>query len=211
MMALDAQDLIEVSLNILHMSQQMNMVFQYEIDTIPPSVSTVQLAEGWWNHVKASTRALAQASFGAVFRTVRIRELNDAGGDYAEFDIPIGEQAGTRAVAASERMPPFVATGVRLVVGSRITRPGQKRVPFLLESDVSDGVVTANMLALITTWCGVMTNFMTLGAPAATVGLIPMVMRKDASGFVTARQQITGFLINPNATTQNSRKFGRGI
>lgn len=210
-MALNANDLIEISLNMNVMAQTMNLVWQYEIDTIPPSVNAVQLAEGWWNHVKAATRGLAFSSFGNVFRTVRLRQLNNALGDYAEYDVPIAEQAGSRSATTSDQMPPYVAVGVRLVVGTRVTRPGQKRIPFVLEGDNVAGVLGSALQTVVQTYMNTMQVPMTLGAPAATVGLIPIVTRKDGSGTVTAWQPITGYLINANLTTQNSRKFGRGI
>jgi hypothetical protein len=204
--------LVEISLNMVSLGQQMAMVFQYQVNGIAPSVTAVQIAEAWWNNVKVSTRALAQTGvFAAPFRTVLIRELNNPTGDYATYDIPPAEQAGTRSSGSGDAMPPFVAAGMRLVVGSRATRPGQKRVPFVTEGDNIAGALVAGYVGLMQTWGGVITSLFNLGAPAALTGLQPIVTRKDANGYVTAYQPITGYLVAQNITSQNSRKIGRGI
>jgi hypothetical protein len=211
-MAIVDGTLIEMNLNMLMLAQQISMVFQYEVVGIGPGVSAVQIAEAYWNNIKVTTRALSQAAgFTLPFKTITIRELNDPAGAYATYDIPFAEQAGTRSSGSGDAMPPFVAVGVRFVVGTRATRPGQKRVPFVLEGDNISGQLQSGMQGIVQTWCGVMTNIMNLGAPAALTGLQPIVVRKDAGGFVTAYQNVTGFLVNGNLTTQNSRKIGRGI
>lgn len=201
---------IEITLNMLVLSQQVAMVFQYLVDPLAGAPNAVQIAEAWWNHVKVTTRGLAPSGYGSTFKTVRLREMNNLAGDYAEYDIPVGEQIGTRATGSGDLMPPFAAVGVRLVVGSRLTRPGQKRIPFMTEGDTISGVLQAAILTSVTTWCNTVTVPMLLGAPAAATELDPIVVRKDPSGFVTAYQRVTGFLINGNVTTQNSRKYGRG-
>jgi hypothetical protein len=210
-MAIGPGSLLEISLNMVYLAQQCSMVFQYWVETYPLGVSPVQTAEAWWNHVKVPTRALAQTSLPIPFRNVKIRELNDPAGAYATFDIPAGEQIGTRSSGSGDNMPPYVGVGVQLVVGTRSTRPGQKRHPFVTEGDNIAGALQTSLNVLTSTWAGVMTTNMLLGAPAATAQLRPIVTRKDNAGFVTAYQDITGFLVNPNLTTQNSRKIGRGI
>lgn len=210
-MTIHVSSLCEIDLSMIHIGQSCHMVYQYYCQNVPAGVTAVQIAEGWWNHVKASHRALASVTLGNVFVSVKIRELNNAAGDYAEYDIPVAEKVGTRANPGGDLLPPNLATGVRLVVGTRETRPGQKRAPFMFEADQASGANSATWMALVNTWAGVITNTMTLGAPAALTELRPIVVGKDATGFVVRDQFITGFLVNPNTTTQNSRKIGRGI
>lgn len=210
-MAIETGSLAEISLRMLHLSQQMYMVFQYKMTATPSTPPAVNIAEAWWNNVKTQTRALVPAVAGNVFRTVLIRELNNPAGDYAEFDIPIAEQPGTRASVTTDAMPSFNAVGVRLVVGTRVTRPGQKRQPFIYEGDQIAGVLSANILTATQLWANVMTAHFILGAPAALTEMDPIVCRKSPEGFVLANQKITGYVINPNVTSQNSRKIGRGI
>lgn len=210
-MAIVTGSLCEITLNMLRLSQQVNMVFQYRVIASPLTPSAVVIAETWWNHVKTVTRALAANNAENAFKTVRIRELDNSVGDYAEYDIPLAEQTGTRTGTLGDAMPPYVAVGIRLVVGTRATRPGQKRIPFVQEGDNVGGVLGASLQALVVTWANLMTTNMVLGAPAAGTELDPIVTRKDANGFVIADQPVTGYLINSNLTTQNSRKYGRGI
>lgn len=210
-MALAQFDLIEIVMNMRFQAQETLNIFQYSIQSIPVTVTAVQLAEGWWNHVKATYRALQLASQPDTFISVRVRELNDAVGDYAEFDIPTAEKLGTRAnPAAAELMPSFNSAGVRLVVGSRTTRPGQKRFPFLTESDNVAGTLQAAYKALLVSHMAILSAPMVLGAPAALTDLYPIVTKKDALGTVSAYQFVTGYIINNNITSQNSRKVGRG-
>jgi len=208
-MALSDGDLIEIVVNMTILSQQTLNVWQYEVGNFVSGTSLVQILEGYWNHVKSTYRGVVATGFGNVFVSLKGREMNDPAGDYAEFDIPVGERAGTRA-SGGDLLPPYSATAVRLVVGTRATKPGGKRFAGLTEADQASGVlntlITTPMIALM----NVMTANMTLGAPAALNELNPIVARKDANGFVTAWQPITGYLINPNVSTQNSRKFGRG-
>lgn len=200
----------EITLNMLWLNQQSLNVFQYAVAVPGAPPGAVQIAEAWWLHVKAVYRALSAPGQGNVFKTVRIRELNNDVGDYAEYDIPLADQAGVRGSSPGEPMPPFAAAGVRLVVGTRATRPGQKRLPFVYEVDSNAGVMQSALLTLMNSWAGLMTVQLTLGAPAALTALTPIVCKKNSEGFVTDAQDVTGYLINQNITTQNSRKIGRG-
>jgi len=210
-MAISVGSLVEFVINMRYQAQETLNVWQYEVTTWPGSVSAVQGAEGYWNHIKATLRALQLASQPDTFISIKIRELNNVAGDYAEYDVPTAEKVGTRAnPAGAELLPPFGAAGVRLVVGSRLTRPGQKRYAFLTETDNIAGVLQSAYRTLLVAHMNIMTVNLVLGAPAATCTLVPIVTKKDATGFVTAHQNITGYLINGNITSQNSRKFGRG-
>lgn len=210
-MAIGAGSLIEIALNQRGYGGGMQFlnVYQYQVNSWPLSVTAAQAAEAWWNHVKTTYRACVPSILTDWFRTVRITELNNPVGDFAEWDVPVGEQAGTRATS-TELMPPYVSVGVRLLVGTRSTRPGQKRIAPLVEADQNTGILQAPLRGLVVNLMNVMTADITLGAPAATTTLVPIVTRKNAAGTVTASQQIIGYLINNDVTTQNSRKFGRG-
>lgn len=210
-MAIIAGSLIEVVLRMRAFNMQLLNVWQYEVDNSPGPATAANIGEAWWNHVKATYRALNVAGFGPMFQSVGIRELNNPVGDFADWNIPVGEQTGTRANPAQpEILPPFVAVGQRLLVGTRVTRPGQKRYVCLTESDNVEGNLQAAMIALANTHGAIMDSLMVLGAPAALTEIIPIVCRKDASGFVTAHQPIIGFLTSPIITSQNTRKIGRG-
>lgn len=211
-MAIGSGALIEVSLRGLSLGSEVFNVFQYEVIVGLGSVTAAGYAEAWWNHVKTSMRGLFPISYSGYFRSVLLKELNNAAGAYGEYAIPAGERGGTRTIVSADApLPAFNAVGMRLTVGSRVTRPGQKRFTALVEEDVDYGNLTAGVLAAANTLGGVLTADMVLGSPAATATFRPIVVRKDVTGAVTAHQPVAGFIVNSMPTSQVSRKFGRGI
>lgn len=211
-MAIGSDALIEVSLRGSVLDSQMYNVFQYKVIVGLGAVSAAQYAEAWWNHVKTTMRGLFPTSFSGYFQSVLLRELNDPAGDYGEYAIPSGERAGTRSVGSADSpLPSFTALGMRLTVGSRVTRPGQKRFCCLSENDQDYGSLTSGVVTAANNLGAVLIADMTLGAPAATAVFRPIVVRKDTTGAVIADQTVTGFLVNSKATSQVSRKYGRGV
>jgi hypothetical protein len=210
-MAIGASSLIEVTMGMLWFGQQTLNVYQYEVDVWPNPTSAINAAEAWWNHVKTDYRALIVSGGGRNFNSVTVRELNNPTGDLAEFSIPSAEEGGTRSAGSlGAFLASFNAVGVRLTVGSRATRSGQKRIVGLTEGDVQGNDVSSGFIPLVENLMDTMTTHMILGAPSALVELSPIVCRKDITGAVTASQPVTGYVVNPFLTTQNTRKFGRG-
>lgn len=204
--------LLEVSLGMIADGQSAMNVYQYEVTVSPTTKSAVEIAEAWWSHVKTTYRALAVAGGGRQFDKVMVRELNNPTGELAEFSVPSGEQDGTRSAGSlGPYLPTANAVGVRLTVGTRATRPGQKRIPFLTEGDVVGNPIEATFVGLTEALMAVMTGTITLGIPAEFVVLDPIITRKDATGAVTAHQPVTGFIVNPYVSSQVSRKYGRGV
>lgn len=211
-MAIGVGTLLEISLGMIADGQSAMNVYQYEVTVSPSTKSAAEVAEAWWNHVKTNYRALAVSGGGRQFDKVVVRELNNPTGELAEFSVPAGEQDGTRAAGSlGPYLPTANAVGVRLTVGTRATRPGQKRIPFLTEGDVTGNPVGATFIGLTEALMGTMTGTITLGDPAEFVVLDPIITRKDATGAVTAHQPVTGFIVNPYVSSQVSRKYGRGI
>lgn len=211
-MSIATGSLIEISLSMLLYGQRVMNVWQYRADPVTGGPSAAEIGAAWWNAVKAPYRGVANSGFGTVFRSVIVRELNNPTGAYGEYAIPSGEQTGTRTVAAEGQLATtFVAAGVRLAVETRTTRPGQKRIPFITESDLNSNELAAGFQGLLVTLMDVMTASMTLGAPALATVLLPVVVSKDSTGAVTANQPVSGYVINTNATSQVSRRFGRGV
>lgn len=211
-MSITVGSYIEIQLRHITQGIQMMNTFQYAVFELAGIPSAVNYGEAWWNAMKTTTRGLVAATYGDVFQSVVVRELNNPTGEYGEFDIPPGEKAGTRSNPAQvDRMPPYVCAGVRLTVSSRATRPGQKRIPWLCESDQANGSLDTGFRTLTNSWCNVITAPYVLGAPALGVTLTPIITRKDQSGTVVAAQAVTGYVVNQYVTTQNSRKYGRGI
>lgn len=211
-MSIQIGALLEVSVAGLNTGGQAMNVWQYEVTNTMTTITGENVAEAWWNHVKVKYRAIATAYYDALFRTVLVRELNAPTGAYGTYSIPLAEQAGTRSMGSSPQgLPPFCAVAARLNVGTRVTRPGQKRFAGLLEIDQDNGLLASSVASVAQDTMDFMIQSMTLGVPAATMVLKPVVCRKDAVGTVTAHQGIESASIGLYVSTQNSRKFGRGM
>lgn len=211
-MAITLGSLIEIVIAGRINSGVVMNAWQYQVDGSAFLVEPVQIAEAWWNHVKATYRAIPTVSYAQAFLSVQLRELDNPVGDYAEYAVPLLEQPGTRSDGSEPGLlQPYASVGARLTVGTRVTRPGQKRFWGFTESDQGYGIVLSAALAAVNAHMAVMTEPMILGAPAATIVLNPIITRRNADGDVTASQPVLGWLTNGFMTTQNSRKYGRGI
>jgi hypothetical protein len=211
-MAINVDSLLEVTL-VGHMFAQTCMnVFQYEVAAKVGDPTPSEWGAAWWAHVKTTVRPLVTAYHLSAFEEVRIRELDDPTGEFGVYAVPAGEQAGTGTTTSNEQLPPYVTSAVKLTVATRATRPGQKRFSGLGEAWVQGANLTSTYIALLNSAMGVLSVNMTLGAPAAGSQLDPVVVRKDrATGLPLSSQPITGYVINPYASSQVSRKVGRGI
>src|SRR3990172_2616 len=94
-MAIGLGSLIEVVFNMQIQNQEVLNVWQYQVEFWPVSITPVQFLEAYWNHVKAAYRGVFASNLTNAFETLRVRELNNPVGDYAEFDIPSAERTGT--------------------------------------------------------------------------------------------------------------------
>lgn len=170
------------------------------------------VAEAYWNDIKGAWRAL-QLSDPAFVTTSIFCEEPGVAGQYAEYPIPSAEQGGLRAMTGGTNLlPPFVAFGIRQTVGSRVTRPGQKRIPGVGEQDSTNQFVNAGTVTLVDSLAAKFSSGITLGVPVATGVMNPEVCRVDPiTRLIIAKQDATGFLTNPNTTSQVSRKYGRGV
>jgi len=210
-MAYSIGDAIEIALHMHVGADKVMNVWTYELSgVVAPTVQSAHIAEAWWQHMKASYRATIAVGFGALFDKVSVKSLMSATGDSGEWAIPSGEQAGTRSNPAGDFAPQFTAAGSKLIVPSRLTRPGAKRFIGLYEADTTFNFVGSAFIALVNAVHTVQLPNFVLGAPAATVQLNPVVVRKDSSGLASTWQQWNSFLVNPYVTTQNTRKVGRG-
>lgn len=131
--------------------------------------------------------------------------------------------AGGRSDVGEENMPPFVSIGVNKspLFQSKNSRGGL-RLPGMFESDQTNGVldnflVTALETALATLLTPVLTPH-TGGANDASwypvnrslaLGYAPETVNDNVGQ--TNCFEVISFEVNPNVTTQNSRKFGVGI
>lgn len=169
--------------------------------------------EAYWNTVKSAFRAIMTDNLPDASWDSILGEEIDGGLSFAEFPIPVLERVGTRATTGlGEPLLSFAAGGFRQTVATRLTRPGQKRFPFLFEADVIRNVLGGAYLALLAAVADFFCTDVPLGVPVLTGVLSPEVVHDPTPSRPTrATQLITGFIINPDVTSQVSRKKGRGI
>lgn len=211
-MAITEGTLLELSLVSTVGANRLMNVWGYEVTGTFTGIASVNVAEAWWNAIKANYRALLYPTAGWVFSSVLVREMNNPTGELAEWTVPSGEQQGTRTAPANpDFLPIFNAVGVRLTVSTRVTRPGQKRIWGLTESDNDSNIVGTDFLALVDTLMAQMDGPLTLLSPALGMDLSPQVFRKDATGAVVANQPVNGHVTNRIITSQVSRRLGRGV
>lgn len=176
------------------------------------TADAVSVGEAFWNDIKTDWRALHNNNSADRTTSVFVSEPGTSGA-FGEFSVPALEQQGTRVTTGlGGYMPTFVAAGFRETVATRATRPGQKRIWGLMEGDVGDASeMSATYLALLETFANHLTNAITLGAPVATGVLDAEIVHFEGTPpAITVSQLVTGHLLNPNCTSQVSRKIGRG-
>ena len=206
-------NLIKVTLRYTLQNQQCQTTQHYRFgNEVTGSITAAHVGEAWWNDVKAAWRAMIINDPSFQFNSVLVEELT-MGGQFGEFAIPAGERQGTRPLGSlGAWLPVFNAVGVRLVVASRATRPGQKRFPGLSEGDNEGGFVAAGFIALVNAVAAKYSSQLTLGAPALAEALIPVVARYVAGNPVpVVTQDVVGHMVSNVITSQVSRKPGRGI
>lgn len=205
---------LQIALEMRNIGQQTMNVWHYTVNTSPQDIPVINVAEAWWNHVKAAYRALAVAAYPQQsFVAVHVKDADNPAGEAASWNIPVGETVGTRATPASENniLPPYIAATAKLGVATRATRSGSKRFPFLLEVDQTNGTLAAGFVTLVNAVLTAAATVVLLGAPAALMELTPVVRGVGATNPpVVTYQPITSYAVNLNASTQNSRKIGRG-
>lgn len=211
-MAFSLADAIEITLHMRSGADEYRNVWTYEIQgVIAPTVTAAHLCEAWWNHMKGSYRASMSSGLGNVFFKISCKSLMSLTGDAGEWAIPTGEQVGTRTPPAGDFAPVFLACAAKLVVPSRLTRPGSKRFFGLYEADMASNAVSAGFQTLVAAILNAQLPNFVLGAPAATVQLNPVIVGRDTSGLKSVSQAWNSFVISNLIATQNTRKVGRGI
>ena len=175
------------------------------------TATPAQVAEAYWNDVKALWRSLfSTASTVATQDALFVREVGGLQ-QYAEYPIPTAERVGTRAAGDDgEWVAPFMAAGVKLVVGSSVTRPGQKRISSMREGDITGNALITAHQTLVDNVADIFSTIRNLGAPVATGVLIPVVGGTEIDGDPTVWNEITGHVVNQFITSQVSRKIGHG-
>lgn len=206
-------NLVALITRYLWLEQECENVAFYQPDGAAfATANMAAVAEAYWNDVKTLYRAVMpnDLSYGRFISVVGI-EYNGLDG-MGEYAVPDAEAVGTRAAGGSEPVSGTLAAGVRLTVDSRLTRPGQKRIPMLMESDLERNFLAAAFITVFTPLVAIWDTDRALGVPVATGVLHPCVAGKDEDPphDYTRIQLVRGHVINPYVTSQVSRKRGHG-
>lgn len=135
-------------------------VFFYEIvqnGTEPENYE--QVGEEFWTQVGAAFRAWIPAAYTDWFDRVVVENITNEI-DFGIFTITGTDRNGARVVS-TDFNPLWLCAPVRLNVGTRLTRPGQKRISGLVEADVSNGTILPAPLALVQTLADTFTVMLT--------------------------------------------------
>lgn len=203
---------IRVTYRYVYLGQQCQNVQLYRLDGAAFLTATMEgVLEALWNDVKGVLRAITpNYEPSASWQSLLGYEIG-GGQALGEFTVPALERVGTRAQpSGSEMMTGVVAGAFRQTVATRVTRPGQKRFPFLLQEDVANDLLVGTYVTLLAAVGAKFSSPSTLGAPVATGVMHPEVGGTEVNGIPTVFQDITGYVINPWVSSQVSRKHGHG-
>lgn len=206
--------LVRMSIRGTWMNQRVQVTQLYSIQGLAGTIiDAAELVAGYWNAIKGRWRA-AQYDAANVGTTdsVFASEFGPTG-EFLEYAIPVSERTGLRSTQDwNGPLPSFTAVACKQVVATRVTRPGQKRFWGLAEIDQASGVLSPETVALFDGLGAVFAQELPLWEPALLVSLVPLVGSVSPDGqTLQAHQPVTGWSVNRNVSTQNSRKPGRGI
>lgn len=206
-------DEIKVDWRYTYLGQKCENVQTYLVGGVSSVLFTMdQVLEALWNDYAARWKDLLSVS-GTINSFDSLLGTQIGGTlQFAEYAIPSGDRQGV--VAANEFFqwqPPYVCAGVRQAVATRVTRPGQKRFPFVLTAQQAGNALTPTILAKFDALGGAFSQVSVLGAPALGMALQPQVVHEPTVSHPTrALQPVIGWTTNPNSTSQVSRKLGHG-
>lgn len=201
----DVADTFRISLLQANQGEQLLNVFHYR-DAALISPTAAAMAQGFWDKVKAAWRAIPTTTSGYQFISVLAEQLYSPYGFFT-YSVPLAEQGGTR-VLVSDQLPSFIAGTIKLNVGTRVTRPGSKRISGLTENDVTGQFLNNATITLLQTLGALLDdNYI----PTGFVGdVTPVIV-----GYPTALlpgsprvQNVTSTTVDSRTSNQLSRKLG---
>lgn len=205
-------NLVEVQIRFTYLDQKCLVRQFYETDGAAFLTATpATVGEAYWNDIKTLWRAmLSNSTLVSSTDEIFVREIG-GGLSYGSYPVPTGERVGTRAAGNDgEWLPGYVDAGIKLTVGTSVTRPGQKRVPFVRKGDIDGNTLLNTYVGLVTGASVIWSADRTLGAPVATGVLHPVVVRTASLLTSPVFQRVVGASISTRATSQVSRKLGHG-
>lgn len=204
---------IRITLRYVYLGQQCENVQWYFGGGAAFVTATMpEILAAYWQNVRDQWHALMYDDLAINSIDSILGEAIGGDEEFAEYPIPSEDRVGDKDVATfGQPLPGTLAGGVRLTVGTRQTRPGQKRAPFIGEAQINKNDLDPTYLSELADWGETFSTLRTLGAPAATAILQPVVTHHDKDTHeLDGWQDVTGQVINPYASSQVSRKRGHG-
>ena len=129
----DVPDTYRIDVKQQMLGEELHNIFFYR-DMAVVGPTPAQVAQAFWDKVKGPWRGIPTTTMNFTFLEVNVEQLFSPYGFFT-LAIPVGESIGTR-VNAADVLAPFIAMYIELVVGTRATRPGGKRIAGWTEADV---------------------------------------------------------------------------
>lgn len=167
----DVPDTFRLTVHMTGMGQEFINVFYYR-DTAILGPTPVAVAQGFWDNVKAAWRAFWPNSSNFTFDRVDCEQLSDTH-PFGSYAITGAEVFGTRTVSG-DMAPPTLAGLIRLNVGTRVTRPGSKRIAGLQEGDVNYSTLASGTVTLLQTLATAFAD--PFNATGGTIEMTPVIV-----------------------------------
>lgn len=131
-----------------------------------------------------------------------------------DFDTFVPTVPPTGALAG-DTLPPFNAVSIQQVRQTRATRHGWKRIAGITEAQQDDGILLPGVVTGLQTAAEELWSLNPFvedpNNSARVMGLQSIIWGGNDVGFPLGRYSgIAGFVVNPEITSQNTRKIGRG-
>lgn len=184
-------------------------IFQYQVDTEAPfnlADYGQEICNSWYERVTSELQPLTSTL--CSWQDVVITNLSTP----AEFWLGVPDTP-VSGLVSGDTLPPYASWGFILRRTTKITRNGAKRFWGVPESMQVNGIPTAGagvLLPSLADFLGAQQFHTAIGTPPIEFTLTPEIVRKNALGEMTLHQHVYDGQFRA-ITTQNTRKFGRGM
>lgn len=201
-----AGDIIRITMKGTYLTQQVVNVYFFLIDSITaPDVSLFDVLDDFVTDFDDSV--MGTLSSELTYSSVIVDNLTD-GVSFDEYSFSIA------GVQPGEPLASFYALGVKLSRSTKATRNGAKRYAGLPENlvDGNQHSVAAGDITDIQSFLGTPRTYADYDGAGSTIVLRPVIVGRtlNVDGVyeldLSKINQISGAIVNPNVTTQNSRK-----
>lgn len=209
-------DIIEMTLKYRYNGNEFRNVFHYTWDFISPPVTLLEATQEFFEAMCTVLQAVVVG--GTTVYGASALNITD--------DISVADYAPASPYVTSgrtgEASSMFVALGITLLRTDRSTKQGAKRFGPLSESDVTAGVISSGLLTSAETAVAVLTDPILVVGLGGSGNLTPVIYGEalperpsKRGGMLPPRpasaNPIVGAVVNTQATSQVSRKPGRGV